>query len=148
MPAFPDHAAIMGDLKSLIETGVPALAGKVVYPPPEQSPISLTVYLEYGPVTMEWDGMETVDHTITIVVCVPRGLGAYSAMYDLISRHAQSIYQALKLGIVLAGEVVLVGPFSISPASGGSYQPGNDPVVSAQITLHGQSKEGLHDVQI
>jgi hypothetical protein len=110
----------------------------VTWPPPDQAPAQLAIWMDYGPVTFEW-GLLVVPHPqIVVTVAAPSRGGNYPAHYRTVTDMAHRVAMALT-GQFLIAEEATVANVEVSRAGGAQYA-GTD-VVAATVTVEIEMKE-------
>lgn len=136
--AEPLPSAICEDMVTTLKAALPELQNRIVYGPPENTPVSLCVWLDYGPVEIEWGLMEVCLHTITATVAVGRN-GNYPGEYQTVTDYAQLVKKAMYGNYVLADEAIIVG-VSVNRATGSAYAGQQDALVAATVIFTVETK--------
>jgi len=136
--AEPTPSAICDDMVDTLKDAIPELLNRIVYGPPEKTPQALCVWLDYGPVEIEWGLMEVCNHTITATVAVNRK-GDYPGEYRVVTDYAQAVKKAMYGNYVLADEAVIVGA-AVNRATGSAYAGEPDALVAATVIFTVETK--------
>ena len=135
----PTVEAMMTDLVDTLNDYMPELLGRVTWGPPESTPVSLCIWIEYGPVVVEYGLMEVATHGCRIVVAVGRQ-GDYPGEYRTVTAQAQKVHWALMPECILADEAVVTG-LLVNPAGGSSYAGQQDALVTAVVDITIETKQ-------
>ncbi len=135
--------ALMADFVDALQTGLSMdLANRVTYPPPDQAPQELTVWLDYAGAAASASQFEEVDHTVVATVAVPYKGGMYPWSYRIVTNAAQLVRRAMRRHPVLANEAVVMSVVQ-SRAFVSAYAGVEAAIVAATVTWHLETKSDL-----
>jgi hypothetical protein len=142
---------VLQALGQQINDNVPALAGRVIKGPFVEAPTELTCCVQYGTIDVQWDGMEVAYHQLIVMVGMAWQPGApYYPVHMMLSEVNRAVYDSIKLGIGIGpnDDLIVTGPFLITPPTVGLEQPaGISNIAWASVTMTGETKEGLSNVE-